>query len=185
MFAKKQRPPGFTFFYKTNVCLRIISAAAIFYLPLPAFLLSFLLDIIDGDIAAQKVLTIREYEVLDKLLDLWWYSWSLAYSFFYFKSFFLILGLLFIFRLIGALLFFWKKDRFWFFIFPDYFISFFVLFFLIHLFPDLTFLIHKPIIYITLLFIIASKLIQEYWLHFAKLSFAEKIFGIKKNWRED
>ncbi len=171
--------------YILSLLLRIGTAPLIFWFPLPAILLSFFLDGIDGEFASRKALTLAEYEYYDKALDLWWYTNAVLFSSFYFSDspfikYFLLL--LFVYRLIGEVIFFKLNTRRILFWFPNFFEFFFVYFFIARYLPILW---EQPWVSVISISLVGGKLFQEWWLHIAKLSTYEQITHKKKQWLEE
>lgn len=172
------------FLYFFIVFLRIITAPLVFIWPLPAIILSFFLDSIDIEFASQKVLTLAEYERWDKALDLWWYLNAMIFGWFSFPYFKYFLLFLFVFRLIGDLIFFLKGDRRILFLFPNFFENVFLLISLSLFIKPLNFLLDGKYFLTSLTVVILLKIFQEWWIHVALISIPEKFFGIKRNWRK-
>jgi hypothetical protein len=170
--------------YYFIIFLRIIAAPLIFIWPLPAIILSFFLDIIDIEFASRNVLTLKEYERYDKALDLWWYLNVMIFSWFYLPNFKLFLLTLFIYRIIGNIIFFFKNDRRIFFLFPNLFESIFLLIFFSLNFTQLNFLLDENYFLFSLLTVTILKILQEWWIHIAQISIPERFFGKKRNWKK-
>jgi len=175
----------FKFLYFSCVALRIILAPLIFLFPIPIIFILFFLDAIDVEFASRKVLTLNQYEKYDKALDLWWYINALVYSYFYLNTYFIFLFILFIYRLVGDILFFSKGQRKILVFFPNFFENvFFLVFFSLH-FNQLSFLLNGINFYIALFFVCLIKIIQEWWVHFAQISIPEDIFKKKRTWLQE
>lgn len=170
--------------YVFIVILRIVSAPLIFVWPLLSIILSFFLDIIDIEFASRGVLTLKEYERFDKSLDLWWYTNAMVFSWLYLFEYRNFLLILFILRIIGDAIYFIKKNRRIFFIFPNFFENVFFLVFFSLSFKQLNFLLDKKYFLISLLAVIIIKIFQEWWIHIAQISIPEDFFGKKRNWRK-
>jgi hypothetical protein len=171
------------FLYFAVVLLRIIFPPLIFIYPLISIIVSFFLDVIDIEFASSKVLTLSEYEQNDKLLDFWWYLNAIIYSWYQVPKVRFFLLILFAYRLIGQAIFFIKKDRRIFFIFPNFFENFFFLYFFADYFPFLKELINNHFFLISLL-LIFFKFFQEWWVHIAQISIPEDFFNKKRRWRK-
>ena len=171
--------------YYFIVLLRILAAPLIFVWPLISVILSFFLDVIDIEFASRGGLTLDKYERWDKSLDLWWYFNAMIYGWFYLSYYKYLLLALFIFRLIGDIIFFFKNNRKIFIIFPNFFENFFFLFFFALYFRQLNFLLDKKHLLISLLMIILLKLFQEWWVHIAQISIPEFFFGKKRVWKNN
>ncbi|MFA6016643.1 MAG: hypothetical protein WC744_00985 [Patescibacteria group bacterium] len=173
-----------TFLYFSIVILRVLSAPLIFVWPLPAIILSFFLDVIDIEFASRKVLTLSEYERYDKMLDLWWYFNAVIFSWLYLLDYKIILLILFVFRMIGNIIFIIKNDRKIFFAFPNFFENIFFLIFFSTYFKQLNFLLDKKYFYFSIAIVTVLKIFQEWWIHIARISIPEHFFGKKRNWRK-
>ncbi len=170
--------------YYFVVLLRILVAPLIFIWPLTAIILSFFLDVIDIEFASRGALTLEKYERYDKALDLWWYFNVMTFSWFYLPNYRYVLLILFIFRTVGEVIFFIKKDRRIFFLFPNFFENIFFLIFFSLNFKQLNFLLDKKYFLFSLSASISLKIFQEWWVHIAQISISEHFFGKKRNWRK-
>ncbi len=160
------------FLYFFIILLRILSAPLIFILPLQSIILSVFLDIIDGDFAC-KVVTKKNYQLIDKNLDLWWFINILIYSFINYPNYKTYLLILFLYRLIGQLIFYFNHNRKVLMFFPNFFEwIFFLIFFGKNYYPFT-------------LIVFLAKILQEWFLHIANLSIKEIIFKKKRLWRKD
>ncbi len=171
------------FLYIFVLVLRFISAPLIFFWPWISVIVSFLLDIVDIEFASQGVTTLKEYEIIDKVFDLWWYIMSIAYSFFRLRQWFVFLLVLFLYRLVGDFIFFLKGERKILLFFPNFFENAFFLFFFSSYFSGLNFLISPNYLYWSLALIFAIKIFQEWWIHWAQISIPEDFLGKKRKWR--
>lgn len=161
--------------------LRATLPLFIFSLPVYVVVTTVFLDAIDGEFASQGVLSREKYQIVDKLMDNWWYLWALAYSYFAFNRFFILLLILLVFRFIGLAIFLNIKRRGVFMIFPNFFENAFFLFFFATFF-GLQSVINGVNLYYSLAAVFALKILQEYWLHVLKKSFIEDILKFK--WRK-
>ena len=114
-------------------------------------------------------------------MDNWWYLWALAYSYFAFNRFFILLLIFLVFRFVGLAIFLNTKRRSTFMFFPNFFENAFFLFFFATLF-SLQSLIIGPNLYYSLAVAFALKILQEYWVHILKKSLVEDVFKFK--WRK-
>jgi hypothetical protein len=154
---------------------------AIFNSPFFVVVTATFLDMIDGDLASQGVLSKSEYQILDKIMDNWWYLWVLIYSYFQLSNFFVFLFVLFVYRTVGFGLFLYRKNRKVFMFFPNFFENAFFLFFFVNYFGWHQ-LISGINLYYSLIVVFLLKLLDEYWLHVLKKSFVEDVFKFK--WRK-
>ena len=161
--------------------LRLVFPVFIFSYPVYVIVATIFLDAIDGEFASQGVLSREKYQIVDKLMDNWWYIWVLFYSYFALNNFFILLLVLFIYRTIGLILFLLKKNRKIFMFFPNFFENAFFLFFFATIF-SLESLIVGPNLYYSLAVVFALKILQEYWVHILKKSLVEDVFKFK--WRK-
>lgn len=159
--------------YYLAILLRIAFAPLILIWPLQAIIVSFLLDLFDADFA-HYIVSKKQYQLIDKVLDTWVYIFELILAWRLFPDFKLLLLLLFIWRLIGVILFFFNSYRWLFVIFGNYFeIAFFVLYFKI-VFININ---------ITLINAFLIKLFNEWFIHVADFSIRENFFRSKRKWR--
>ena len=142
------------------------------------------MDVIDIEFASNNVTTLQQYEKNDKALDLWCYTMSLFYSYFKLNYWFNFLLVLYLYRLIGDLIFFTKGKRKIFLFFPNLFESAFFLLFFSTFFSNFNFLIKQNNLYLSLGVVSVIKMFQEWWVHWAQISIPEDFFGIKRNWRK-
>jgi len=170
--------------YSTFILLRIFFPITIFYIPLIAIISSLLLDTFDAEFASRSSICHSKYEIIDKILDFWWYFWILIFSLVYFKGFIFLLFILFIYRAIGTVLFLRTKKRYLLFIFPNLFENVFLLLFATRYYHWVKFITQDNILYF-IIGISLLKLIQEFWLHIAKISIRKDIFKIKTHWRSE
>ena len=163
------------YLYYLIIFLRILSAPLIFFWPLQSIIVSFLLDAIDADFA-HYIVTKKQYQLIDKTIDLWVSFFEMVFAWQVFPAFRYFLLFLFLWRIIGTLIFYLTGKRKFFLIFANYFENaFFVIFFRNYLSKiNLYFLIGISFI---------IKLFQEWFIHIADLSVREDIFGKKRKWR--
>lgn len=168
-------------FYLFIIVLRIICSPLIFFQPVLAIILSVFLDIIDGDFA-NTVVTKKQYQLIDKNLDLWWFiniMFFISIKYPDLKNYFLFL---FIYRLIGQSIFYATKNRGVLLFFPNFFEWIFYLVFIgINYYPSL---LVGQTFYIILALIIIIKIYQEWFLHVADLSLKEIVFKTKRDWKK-
>ncbi|EKE14716.1 MAG: hypothetical protein ACD_12C00328G0001, partial [uncultured bacterium] len=114
--------------YYFIVILRILVAPLIFIWPLLSIILSVFLDLIDADFA-HKIMSKKLYQLIDKNLDLWWFINIIIYIFINFPEYKIYLLFLFIYRLIGQLIYYFSKNRGVLLYFPNFFEWIFILIF--------------------------------------------------------
>lgn len=171
--------------YSSILLIRFLSAFLIFYFPIVTILAQFLLDAIDGEYASKKVLSNRSYELIDKIFDTYWYLILLFYLYLTIPEYFQIVLLLFVYRLVGVVLYMIHDERKYLFYFANLFQGPACLLIIINSWPQLEFLITSwYFIYFVIGFIL-SKFAQEYFLHVKKASFIEVVFHKKKCWGKD
>lgn len=167
--------------YYLVILLRIFVAPLIFIWPLPAIILSVFLDLIDADFA-HKIISKKLYQLIDKNLDLWWFINIIIYSYFNYPDYKIYLLILFIYRLIGQLIYYFSRNRAVLLFFPNFFEWVFILiFFGKNYYP----LILNRGTYLTIsLIVFIIKIIQEWFLHVADLSIREDFLKIKRQWKK-
>lgn len=168
-----------------NVGLRIILGPLLFIFPIFSTLVVFILDWADGEFFKRAEFTKIRYEILDKIIDLYWYIFIILFitlnpvpnkALFY--------GL-FGFRLIGQSLYFaTKKERFLFF-FPNFFEILFYVYIASLAYPPLINFLYLPNVIFTLMLIIPVILIREYVLHIRKLNLSWFFTGVTTYWKEE
>lgn len=146
-------------------------------------LIACFLDAFDGEFASKRVLSRDKYQLIDKILDTWMYLLALSLSWIFINKYFLLLLVLFIYRMIGQLLALITKDEKMFLISPNLFGNFFLLLIFGTVFPS-TNVIQGQNLYISLLAVGLFTLYYEYCLHIKKFSLLKDVFGlkIKKQW---
>ena len=161
--------------YYLVLLVRVIFAPLIFIWPATSVIVSFLLDVVDGDIAPYTVSKER-YQIIDKTIDSWVYIFEMIYAWINFEQFkFLLLGL-FLWRMLGMILFYITSNRRIFVVFGNYFENvFFVIFF------GFT---KPPVFYFAVVFVSLIKFFQEWFIHVADLSVREDVFKLKRNWKK-
>ncbi|MCL4364231.1 hypothetical protein M1328_03270 [Patescibacteria group bacterium] len=162
--------------YWLIILVRVLFAPLILIWPTTAIIVSFSLDLFDGDLAPLAV-SKKQYQEIDKAADFWVYIFEMILGWQMFPAFRIFLLFLFAWRLIGTVIFYATGERHLFLVFGNYFENaFFVIFFRNYL----------PKININILFALAFavKAFQEWFLHVAKLSFREDILGKKRNWKK-
>lgn len=153
--------------------LRILVAPLIFIWPLLSIIVSFFLDLIDGDFA-YKVVSKKLYQIIDKNLDLWWFINIMIYSYINYPDYKIYLLILFIYRVVGQLIYYVSGNRKILLLFPNFFEWVFFLIFLgKNYYPSI---ITGQTFYLILLVIFFVKIFHEWFLHVANLSIREDFF---------
>ncbi len=116
------------------------------------------------------------YQTIDKALDYYMYLFLLAYA--TSTNFFLLLLTLFLARTAGTIIYFIKKDRRIFMLFPNIFENVFIIVVAALTFPTLAPLTEGPNFYLALALATVLKLAQEYIIHVKKLSIIDTLTGI-------
>lgn len=166
MAKKNKRDRFLSFWVIPSVVIRIILPPLIFKAPLLVSALVFIVDWVDSGFYYGARISKQTYQLIDKLLDLYWYIFSFIFLFstpeFPFKDF---LFYLFSFRLIGQLLFFKTKNEKYFLIFPNFYENIFLLGLALHLYPNLYNIFSGDFLNKTIVFLFAVKIIQEIIAH--------------------
>lgn len=171
----------FKFLYILIIILRIIFASFIFVRPLLSIIVSFFLDLIDADFA-HKVVAKKLYQIIDKNLDLWWFINIMIYSFINYPDYKIYLLILFIYRVVGQLIYYVSGNRGVLLFFPNFFEwIFFLIFFGKNYYPSIL-EGQKYILFLIIIFI--TKIFQEWFLHVADLSIREDFLKIKRSWKK-
>lgn len=172
------------FLYIFVLFLRVIFSPLILIWPFISVIVSFSLDLVDGDFAA-PVVTKAQYQLIDKTVDYWVYIFEMVYSWIYLPSFKWFLLALFIWRTIGTLIFYITSKRKLFIIFGNYFENAFFIFFFAKIFPNLRFLVENRVaLVVSLIAVFSIKAFQEWFIHIADLSVREDIFKNKRSWKK-
>lgn len=181
--AKNKRNIYFLGAYSVCTLFRLLVPFLLFILPAYSIMLTLILDMVDGEFASRNALTVDEYEKLDKFLDLWWYTGAMVYSIVMSLPFLQLLIVLYIWRLVGELLYFKTNNRILLFIFANYFENIFIAIYVSLAVPAIfSFMLSGE--YLVLLFgsAIVLKIIQEWWIHVQKRSIVEVLTGRPKGW---
>ncbi len=162
------------------VALRLILPLFLWWNALIATILVLLADLADGEVfrRAFAFQNNAKYQQIDKALDFYGYIFVLIYSVRF--PIFNILLFLFLWRMLGAILLFVKKDRKYLVLCPNIFESIFVVYLLTFTFPSLTFLFEATTLYITLFVLSVITVIREYFLHIREIQLYE--FRTGKRW---
>ncbi len=169
--------------YHATFFLRLIVPFFIFTYPLWTIFIASFLDLYDGEVASKRVLTHSQYQIYDKILDLWWYTLVFFYVLVNFPQHALFFLTLYFYRLIGESFFFFFRKREVLFFFPNLFENAFLLLYFYNLLVGIN-IFDSDLLYAYLSIAFFIKLFQEYLIHIKKITFSEKLFGIKKNWAE-
>jgi len=162
------------------VVLRIIFAPLILINVYLSTLGSLFLDGMDGLIFSKANVSRSSYQIIDKILDFYWYFWIFLYLtinspgdflYYLFTIFFLI-------RLVGEVFFLIKGKRKIFILFPNLFELFFWVYLLSNLL-GLGALLLPPFLWFIIIICTVLKLFQEYLAHVANFSFFNFIFKRK------
>lgn len=168
--------------YYIVVFVRIVFAPLILVWPTLAIILSLFLDIIDADFA-HHVITKKQYQIIDKLLDSWVYVFEMALAWTMLKDYRLFLLGLFVWRMAGLLLFLKFKKRSILLIFGNYFENVFFLLYFATVYKNLNVILsNNTYFYLAMAFIFISKAFQEWFIHVADLSIREDLFKSKRKW---
>lgn len=170
--------------YYLIVLVRIVFAPLILVWPAPAIILSLFLDIIDADFA-HHVITKKQYQIMDKILDSWVYIFELILAWTALPQYRYFLLALFIWRFIGLGVFLKYKNRNVLLIFGNYFENMFFLLYFAQEFKSLNFILENKTVFYTLtVFSFISKIFQEWFIHVADLSIREDFFKSKRKWKK-
>lgn len=155
---------------------RLISGLLIFIWPLPAIITSTLFDLVDAEFAAKARLNRHVYQLIDKTVDLYWLTLTLIYSYANLITYFNLLFILYLYRFTGQILFYFTKKRFFLFVFANYYENVFIVLF---------FFSHSSSVYLLLVLVMILKIIQEWFIHIAKLSIREDFLKLgKRRWKK-
>lgn len=171
--------------YYFVVLVRIILAPLILVWPTPAIILSLLLDIFDADFA-HHVISKKQYQMADKILDSWVLVFELILSWQVLPEYKLLLTILFVWRMIGLTVFLKSSNRHVLLVFGNFFESVFFVLYFATVFPSLNFILGNQSIFnaaIALAFL--SKIFHEWFIHVAELSIREHLFRSKRKWKND
>lgn len=160
------------------VGLKFIVPSIMLWFPLFGLWGNFVLDVIDGDILLALGMEENVYQVVDKFADL------ISYIFM------LILGIrwgikntvivLFVYRLIGQILFFITGNEIYFFLFQNFLeplMLIYVLLILMKKSENKAFIVYRKHIILIWIGIFLYKFLNEWYLHYANIDISLIIFG--------
>lgn len=171
----------FKIVYSSVIFIRIILPFLIFNSPVMISILILFFDAIDVEFASRHVLKLSQYENIDKALDHYGYLFQIIFSYFYLPAVFWLLLPLFFWRTIGEIIFYIKKDRKVFFVFPNLFENFFWLALVFKYYPN-SFIISSPYIYIAVFSLFFIKMFQEWYVHVAQKTLSQEILNKPRDW---
>ena len=166
------------------IILRLIASPLIFISPWFASISSFGLDWIDGEIYKRNGYTIKQYKPIDSLIDTYWYICILLFINLSQIPGLYILNLLFIFRMIGQIIYMITQKREIFFLFPNFFEIFFFFYLFSTIFPQLNPYLYWPNSIYPLLVIIPIVLYREWLVHIKKANLSDFFTGKKTYWNK-
>lgn len=171
--------------YYFVILVRIILAPLILVWPTTAIILSLLLDIFDADFA-HHVITKKQYQMVDKILDSFVLLFELILAWQVLPEFRLLLSILFVWRMIGLTVFLESKNRHVLLVFGNFFENVFFLLYFATTFKSLNFiLLNQAVFYTAMALAFLSKIFHEWFIHVAELSIREHLFGSKRKWKND
>ena len=167
------------------VALRLILPPLLWRNALVTLLLMMFADWVDGDVFRRAFSSMRNniYQLIDKSLDLYGYCFALAFA--VSSPLFTVFLLLFLWRLVGLLVFLFQRDRKIFVFFPNVFELFFLLYALTLTFPSLKMLLEGNYFWFTLLWLTVFKIIWEYLLHVSHFFTSVYEQFVDAKWLED
>ncbi len=144
--------------------MRMAAVALLWWNLFFGFFINLFLDAVDGDIIERINFKRERYQSWDKILDLWLHSSLAVYIYFNFQRdlLWIILLALFIYRLVGLVLFIYTKKEQLLFIFPNIFLDLFMIFLLLPNFVQTN-------LFLTLVIVSSFSFFKEWWIHIAKL----------------
>lgn len=160
-----------------SVPIRILAPFIIFKYPVIAVVIVFFLDTVDGSFWLQANVKKITYQILDKNLDLWWYTVSLVYAYFHLPFFWLLLSL-FVFRLIGHVAFYITRKEKFLALFPNLYENILIFIVIVVRLNLQTNIFSVPKIYIVFLLLSLIKVMHELIVHM----YFEKLFGWLPEW---
>lgn len=165
-----------------STILRLISGPFIFISAWIAFIITFILDWIDGELFKRAGYPHHQYSLYDKILDYYWYTFILIYVFVQSVPGKELLLFLFLFRSFGQIIYFFMKKRVIFFFFPNLFEFYFLFYLLTTSFPKLQPLMYFPKIIYPSIIIVLFVMIREYILHVKKMNLSGLFTGKTTFW---
>ncbi len=147
-----------------SATIRLVLPPLTFISPFLISFLCVLADLFDSFFYRNAGFTLKRYQLIDKSLDLYWYTFSLIYAYGHLQ-FFPFLLVLYLFRLVGQIVFFIKKDHEVLLFFPNFFEFFFLLLIFVGKYRDLAYLISPNNLPRTLAILFSAKILEEILLH--------------------
>ncbi|QQS44308.1 hypothetical protein IPM65_01775 [Candidatus Roizmanbacteria bacterium] len=167
------------FFITLVIALKFVVPALMLYFPFASLWANYILDVVDGDILQYLGMSDMNYQTVDKTAD------YVSYIFM------LLLGMrwrikktviaLFIYRTIGQILFFLTRNELFFFYFQNFLEPLMMIYALILLFQkdeSKAYRVYKKYFFLIWAIIIAYKVWNEWYLHFANIDLSTMFFGI-------
>lgn len=168
-----------------SVALRLILGPGIFVSVWGVSIITFLTDLVDGEIFKRAGWTYTKYSICDKILDYYWYIFILAYVFLNNVPAREVFLILFLFRSLGQVLFLLTKKHLFLFLFPNIFEILFFFFLFTSIFPSLNPFMQFPKIIYLLLLITPLVLIREYILHIKRSNLSGFFTGKTTYWVDE
>lgn len=166
------------------VITRIILGAIIFTSVWVAAIGTFLADWIDGEIFKRANYKRNEYQLIDKLLDTYWYTMALVYlSRIHIQSLGIFSIFLF-FRLFGLIVYIFRKEEWIFIFFPNFFEILFYAYLITAAVPSLD-LFSGPVIYYLIILFSPFVFLREYIIHVKRSNFSGFFTGKTTHWVDE
>ena len=174
----------FSFPVVINVITRLVFGPGIFVSVWMATIVNFILDWADGEFFKRAGYKKEEYKIIDKILDLYWYAFIISYAVVNDIPGLPILIFLFVYRLVGQILFFIKRKQILLFIFPNFFEIFFYFYLASIVFKPLSLYLTIPNAIYPMGIIFLTVMIREYLLHIRDINWSDFFTGKKTYWNK-
>lgn len=147
-----------------SAVLRVLTPFLVFKYPLLTIILVFLLDMADGNFYLQWDIKRSLYNMIDKSLDLFWYTVSIYYTYLNLPYFQLLLAL-YVLRLVGHITFYFGRNEKMFLYFPNFYENVFIFIVVAKTVPSLSGYLVTPLFYYVLIILSIIKMVQELLIH--------------------
>lgn len=162
--------------------VRFIAPLFIFLNPVIVSIIAFSFDVLDGPIAIQLNFSWKKYNLLDKIMDNWWYLFIVLYM--RQTPLYPVFILLWAYRIVGTLLVLKNHQESTYLYFPNILEWFFYIFLLFQLLNGLPTFYLLPVQIIIFATSVLISVLVEWSVHIEKKSrIATGLLGVKMNWK--
>jgi len=164
------------------VLAKFVVPVMIIYFPFWGMWENYVLDVVDGDVLGWLGMADVQYQMIDKSADLWSYVCMVIVAR-HWRINKVVMGL-FIYRLIGQVLFFVTGDELWFVWFQNFLeplMLVYVSIMFVQKTEEKTYAVYMKYLWLWWAIIIGYKLWNEWYLHYANIDLSTLLLGINGN----